>query len=410
MRLFNILILLGLCFFPLLSYSKISLDAGDGKFHAGGQLRLRGEISDNLDFAVPVDRRGATGSRLRMDFGYELDFFEAFIQPQYSKVLGAPNVFGDPASGDLRDGLLSLHQGYVKIKWIDEAYLWMGRQEVAYGDHLFLGNVDWSQVGRAFDGFGGRRHFSEDLWLDLLYAIKFEGSSSGATTADQILTGFYVSKDWSSFVTDVYFFTELNSVLAVRSEKNILALGFRFKSDEDLDAIFRLETTGELITHHGSSVTDWAIQADGELGYQIHPLFGMSIEGAYAEKDYRQFYPTGHKWLGHQDFFSRRNIIDLVAHFKSKVMPPLLSLFLDFHYFMRATTVESAYKLNGKAYGTSGSAQDLGMEIDAYLKSQIHTHLKMQVGYSYFIPGQYMKDNIGSENPWLFYLQLQSDF
>lgn len=402
-----------LLIFILMNSSWLLANAAPGEpkqgFDFEGQVRLRGELTDNTGFTTASDSMNFLGTRIRLNAAFHAAKFFAMIQPQYSKSFGMPNSFGAPASGVLTDGVLFLHQGYAQIMW-NEFSLWGGRKEVAYGDHLVIGNVGWSNIGRSFDGITGRWTIKDLGWIDFLFLSRVEGSSLGLTAFDDYyLLGAYSSwVFWFFDAIDFYFLVDANYVSsAVGADNNRFVLGTRMKSNSG-DFYYRAEVTGQLISRHHTTGLQEAFQADLEVGF-AREIWRLAMELAFASINYRQLYPTAHKWLGHQDLFSRRNIIDLVLHAWLKTFNAL-NLFIDIHQFFRPNTSNPAFMFGGASYGTAGGSGWIGLEVDTYAKLKVHDFLMLQLGFSLLFPQAYLKANVGSEIPIFMYLQGTSNF
>jgi hypothetical protein len=104
-----------------------------------------------------------------MDVGNDLKVAFQFT-PQASGVLGSsPNTTTDVN--------LNIHEGFMRTqgKWVRVD---AGRFELSYGDTLVIGNLDWNETGRAFDGFRARVAKSPTSpWLDLFATVVTEGKA-----------------------------------------------------------------------------------------------------------------------------------------------------------------------------------------------------------------------------------------
>jgi len=409
-------------FIVMLFFSSVFAYSGTGEdksgFHHSGQVRLRGEFTDNTDFSTPNDSMDFIGARIRANLGFKAHHFKVLIQPQFTKLFGSSNFFaltaaGMPipigASGGLNDGVLFLHQAYAQVTW-ELLSLWGGRKEVAYGDHLLIGNVDWDNIGRSFDGFTGRFDFKDVGWVDVILLSIAEGGTLGFTAPnDNTLFGLYLgSSIWIFDAWDVYAFWQANRIAVAGTDKDRFVLGSRVTgTHKRFD--YRAEATGELISVHGVPGTVGAFQFDLEGGFGSG-LWRIALEFAYASLNYRQMFPTGHKWLGHQDLFSRRNIIDVVLHLMYQHPCNIATFYLDVHQFYKPSNAGPAFTFGGAGYGTVGTSQWIGVEFDGYVKVKVHDYLKLRAGASLLVPQQYLSDNVGSNHPVFFYLQGTSNF
>ena len=117
-------------------------------FTLTGEMRTRSEW-DRPGGGVATDVFTLLRSRLgvRVDAGQRV---RLVAQVQDSRVLGTDN---NPAAATA--GSFGLHQGYVELyaPWRRaDVVIRAGRQEVALGNERLVGVVNWSNVGRSFDG------------------------------------------------------------------------------------------------------------------------------------------------------------------------------------------------------------------------------------------------------------------
>lgn len=112
----------------------------------GGMFRTRFEARD-LDGGRST---AFTGMRTRLEALYRLSpRVRVFAQLQDVRRWGEERSTVDGSA----DGL-DLHQGYFEAGRRGESLLWarVGRQEIEYGDGRILGNADFNNFGRTFDG------------------------------------------------------------------------------------------------------------------------------------------------------------------------------------------------------------------------------------------------------------------
>ncbi len=362
----------------------------DAKFDGSGRIRYQN--SDNLDFNDALgDREQGTASRFRL--GVELESGEetiVYIQAQYVDTWGSN-------SGRLSDNSLSVHQAYIKHQINSRLELKLGRQELAYGDHLVVGSVGWSNVGRSFDA--AKLKYKHSLgWVDV-FASEVTKISPGE---DNNFSGLYASFDKLNFADVVEFYTFYSVNPAFVLDADVIHFGTRVKSQEGLFD-YRVEVTAQ------SEVSGH--QGDLELGYKFtkESRLRFSLEGFMASKDYIQLFPTAHKWLGIRDILSRRNIIGARVGVQMKVSDKLKAK-VDYHLFQRQDDAVSAYAFNGSSLGTSGSSKDIGSELDATISYKLDEKLSALIGGGLFIVGDYLKENGRTDNSSFLFAQIQTKF
>lgn len=338
-----------------------------------------------------------------LDIGNDLKVSIRFL-PESS---GTWHVGGD----SLDDASLGLHEGYVSLHG-NSFRVDAGRLELAYGDHLMIGNVDWTPGGRAFDG--ARVHVvpSDKLWIDGFFAVTEEGSASSLTTpfsnGDSFFSGIYAGLGGlidPKFALDAY-------VLGLVSPKKVVAgvttdpktrftVGARVKNRSGM-----LDYRVELGMQFGSDAKKrdaLAYQGDLEVGVNLFDdVLRIGAEGLIASGDdpssadtnegWNQMFPTAHKWLGFADVIGfggrngsgRNNIASGVFHLSVKPTAAWL-FYLDGHIFARPEDVVLAAAVPGETPTTLESGVSAG-EIDVGGSYLIGAGLKVRTNYSVFLP------------------------
>jgi hypothetical protein len=189
--------------------------------------------------------------------------------------------------------------------------------------------------------------------------------------------------------------------LYVFTDSDLVTGGIRLKSKPS-DFDYRAEVT----------LQDGAeYQGDLEWGYEVvnDPRLRLAVEYFRASADYNQLFPTGHKWLGIGDFFSRRNI----TGFRVGVSADLgrgFDLSADGHYFLRTDASRPAFRYGGAPYGAAGGASAIASEFDLLLGYKANENLGLALGGSLVLPGSYLKENHGPDSGSFFYAQLVAGF
>jgi Alginate export len=360
-----------------------------------------------------------------MDVGNDLKVAFQFT-PQASGVFGsAPNT--------ITDVNLNLHEGFMRTqgKWVRFD---AGRFELNYGDTLVIGNLDWNETGRTFDGFRARIAKSPtSAWLDLFATVVTEGKSQvpvhkvgdgdiyfmgayaalgPAITKGLDLDLYLLERVWPA--TDqrlraVDAATGLPATPAAtyqRAGAGETTLGARAKQKLGIFD-YRTEVGLQFGTRPGASpnVTAGAISGtqqraqdvlayhgDLELGVQAVPdKLRVSAEAMYASGDklsstgknegWDELYPTAHRFLGLSDAFvragiKRTNVVSGVLHVQ--VNPTkALAFNADGHLFSRPEKLS--------ATGKTGYA---GSEIDLGASYTLAKGLKCRALYAVFLPGE----------------------
>ncbi len=403
----------------------------DGKLKFGGQARFRYEHFQNTDFTSASDRRDFVLTRIRPDITFiPHEQIVLFFQPQFtagwgettaslSTVNSAANATGAAATSGtvLNDPALGVHQGWLAYSPSDWFTFKLGRQELIYGDHLVIGNVGWSNVGRSFDAL--KLNFKHDSgWVDLFWSLLNDveaGFGRGVATGsfgDAHFGGVYSSLDLGRFfqALDLYALYRLDQTASPRPH-NYVTGGLRIKSKPN-NWDYRFEGTGQFGKLAGANQRDWQFDVEGGYTWEDWYNFRVGLEFFVTSLNYNQLFPTAHKWLGFIDLFGRRNIMGGVLHLSAKPGEKWL-VKLDTHMMMRTKTSAGLFRLNGVtpigAAGPSGS-RFAGVEADLTLRYKPLDILAFQFGAGAFIPAGFIKSNVGSKVPLWGYLQTNLSF
>ncbi len=370
-----------------------------------GMGRVRSSSTKNYD----LDDDGKDENKktsYRFQVGFKITKSEAtsiYIQPRFNKVAG--DTTSGQSSGALKDADgFDMHQAFITHKFSDFS-LKAGRQELAYGDQLLIGSVPWHDVGRSFDGYK-LSYNSKYGVTDLLYMTVKENGVESDSDRDHDLQGIYHSGEFGS-IKDIDLYYLVDQDLTNKTSDNdikVSTAGIRVKTNMD-KFDYRVEYASQDIKFHSTSKT--ATQYNLEVGYKIKKL-RVAVEFARADEDYRQLYPTGHKWLGMSDFFKRANIEQLAAHFKYSFSEKLKTS-LSYHTFKVVKKSSNAHKWMYTA-AEDTSEDELGSEIDLVATYAIEKDMSVQVGYSIFQAGKRFKEANNDDNSAFSYLQLVSKF
>lgn len=382
---------------------------------------FRHETKKDADYKTSVkDKIDFNQTRLNVSIKSDLadNYGYVYFAPQFSKVSGQ-NEFVNPSnssqqsSGALYDPRLDLHEAYIALRPTqnENFYLFAGRQELAYGDHLVLGSVPWHRIGRSFDGARLRYTFSPRLTADV-FSMKLQennATSNPDAQQDANFHGAYLFGNQGKYFssTDLYVLKKENQ--RVGAFRDTTAYGARAKSKiGDTAFDYRAEGTLEQVRLAGETTNRDAYQYSVELGYTL-PFYTtrFGVEYFDASKNYDQLFPTAHKFMGFADQFARRNLNGVVGHFSTRPIDKL-SFLADYHVFRRSSKSNPAFNFAGASLGDTGSSRDVATELDLTLAYDFTKTVQVSYGYSWVMPGEYLKDQSdknNAETQWS-YLQL----
>ena len=421
-----------------LLYSPSSLALTD-KFDISGSARFRGEVRDNSDFNSAVnDVTDFIGVRLRMDTKFTpTDYLEAFVQPQFtgvwgqveSNVSGAGTVTGGAfTSGALRDRELTLHQGYVIWHAGDNFDLKIGRQEIAFGEHVVIGDVGFSNVGRSFDAARGTYKFGDNS-LDLFYSRLAEADFGGAAIVDDVdFTGVYSQFDTAETIdflneVDLYALWLIDDRAGTPINFSFVTLGVRLKNDFGL-INGRAESNVQIGRSSGADML--AYMVDIEQGVDLDVQDGLRIAAGYnhASGDdpssskftrYHALFSTAHKWLGYMDFFGRQNIQSALVKFTLK-LDEQWKIAAHGHMFWRVRAADLLYTLAverpipGQTTPPTSASKRVGEEVNLMLFYNPHPNIALSLLGGLFFPEGYLETTVGGTMAMFSYLQAGFSF
>jgi hypothetical protein len=308
--------------------------------------------------------------------------------------LGGPGGLGASSSGGTVDALLGLHEGSLALQFGSAARFEIGRFEMAYGEHVVIGNLDWHPNGRAFDGARLRiTPEANSYWIDAFWTLVNEGHAislagapapAGLGQADQSFYGAYAGLGplldaRPSTALDVYaLFLQTNNradaaAMTEREWSLRATIGSRFRYrvemlDFRVEGAFQTGREGALrspmTNAFGSPQTVVAGFAIGEVGVNLlEDHLRIGLEGNFASGNatptcgtppcvdgtneaYQHLFPTAHAFLGFTDVMgARSNVGGGALHLAYKPVDQL-SLNLDWHVFVvpeRPAMVTSNY-------------------------------------------------------------------
>jgi hypothetical protein len=340
----------------------------------------------------------------------------------------ATGVFGGIGPNTVIDAALGLHEGYARIAG-KYARFDAGRFELNYGDAFIIGNLDWNEIGRSFDGVRARFSTSPtSAWVDFFATMVDEGrdptlgpKSRGFGDGDLYFYGLYaglgpaitggldldlyalgrgwheqraIKVDPTSAMSPLYHRESAHEfTLGARAKQKVKFLDYRFEGG--LQAGSRpgaapLPTAMPVPTEQ-KSIDVLAYNADLELGVTVlSDKLRVGVEGLYASGDdpktadtnegWDELYPTAHKWLGladvlHQGGIKRTNVMSGVLHLTAKATADL-AFQLDGHIFSRTEK---------NAAGKDGLA---GSEVDIAAAYTLAKGLKVRALYAVFLPDE----------------------
>ncbi len=396
----------------------ILLMAGDisaePKLDFGGQIRFRGEYDDR-DLNPSNVALKYSELRTRVHLKAELDRnVTAFVQLQDSRLLGQ-----DTSGITSNKENVDLHQAYIQINrlWHDGVGCKVGRFEVNIGNQRVFGAVDWSRVGRAWDG--------AVLWYDQRdfrlsgYWLKRLELNDTLDNRDFDITGLHAHfKDINLELFGFYEYDadELDEARETtrHNKLNRFNVGLYYKDvrdnvDYDVTAVYQTGDQSDPTDEDPDDVDISALMIAGEIGYTFNArknnlrlaagfdyTSGDDTPNNHTNNAYNNLYYTGHKFRGYMDYFvgsPTYGLLDLF--FRAAFDPdPLWTVRGDMHFFKASAEYENYL---------SDDTKDIGSEFDLTVVTTGVPGVLLTGGASVFLPS---KSFAGHDDPgaryWLY--------
>lgn len=399
-----------------------SLLAGT-KLRFGGQLRARGEAMNTLSYATPGQLRAADSGFLRTRVNLEAipaAGVRTFVQVQDSRTAGAE------VSVASNEKNLDLHQGYLDLPelWGRPILLRIGRQELSYGDGRLISPLDWSNVGRAWDGVrlsAGPAEWKADVFVTKIKEV-------GGLKRDAWFSGLYGScKAAPGHEFDGYllFRDQGDGTLTGESgRKGNLAertAGGRIKGKAG-GADYSAEAAWQFGRSAGDRIRSYAgaVAAGYTFDAAWKPRVGVEVDYASGDKDpadarrgaFDPLFPFGHYYQGYQDIFSWKNGEDWMLTTRAEPGGGW-QLQADYHWFRLAHGRDGWYDATTaliRRDATGASGRNVGHEVDLTARVAVRKAIKLWLGVSRFWNSAFVKrTGGGGDRNWGF-LQATVDF
>lgn len=333
-----------------------------------GDLRVRGEWRNQP--TGPDTLRFLERLRINLDWMVS-DHINVFAQLKDSRKFGDTftNETADTAGIDTTgESSPSFHQVYVAMKDFmgTGTNMKIGRQEMALGSERLVGDNDFNNVGRSFEGFR-----ADGNWDDVSYSMFFMSVLNSPYTPaynDQRLYGLWLTLPLfgEQMKLDAYAMLFADDTAA---DNHLQTYGGRMWGKiEIVDYSFEAATQqNEPKDAVGVDFHDTYF-FHGDLGISIDDLDGkphLSFVYDMATEQFNFLFPDNHARFGQSDIIASGT--DLVH--------TAILLNMDIYDGWR---FGAEYHANRKWQG-AGSSNDLGKEIDLTLKGKCGDHIWMTI-------------------------------
>lgn len=387
-----------------------------------GQIRLQAEDHSNFDFDESSgDELEFVGQRTRVTLDADVaDALAARVTIQDSRRWGDEHsVTGDLHGVDLHEGWIDLDLGATTLR--------LGRQELSYGDQRLVSPLDWSLVGRAWDGVRGMFR-AEGVRIDA-FATRIDERGLGAgQDENEDFLGLYGSFDIAEgHVADAYVFWRRNrdadEVLAedgTGGHEDLVTIGGRYAGAEG-GFSYVVEAACQLGDHAGDDVLAWMAEAEASYGLDDaawRPRFGAGLTLASGDDDpgdgergtFDPLYTFSHFYLGWADRVGRRNLVSPRLFLDVRPSPEL-RISVGWHLFFLMTPDDALYAASGAALRgpAPGASRTVGHEIDLSARWRLFDAVSIWAGYARFFAGPFLDDTGPADDADFLFVQLTLD-
>lgn len=395
----------------------------------GGQYFARGELRDSADFnATTDDHTLGFDQRARLTVRASAkERVGILLELQDVRAWGSePNTITvTPNTG--------LHQGFVDLKatsWLDVR---VGRQELSYGEDRLIGNLDWAQTARAFDGVFFRLTASPTVTVDgfgmMLKPPSWLVPDAGGSrfhNSGSYFTGLYARARFGKLGFDTYalglFEDPATAATGRAKDNNRVTLGARGFANVGSLA---LVGEGAFQTGKVGAAEDLALAGAFALKatytfakvwgapYVLGEFSGASGDGTPGDgvdHTFNQLFPTGHAHLGYMDYVGWSNVV--AARGTVGFRPWGAHVWLDVHHFRAWDPKGAWYAANGSVFLAADPNRvsgNMGTELDLSVTVPVFDNVSLAGNVSVFLPGLEALARGTAPSTWGF-LSVRSQF
>jgi hypothetical protein len=385
------------------------------KVAIGGRLRLRGETRDPATYVEPTLSNDPSDSQLfalqrtRLHLAFDvLKHLRARVELQDSRLWGETGLAADVSD-------THLYQGYVELYDLFDAPLSVkgGRFEVpTLGEGRLFSGLDWSNVARRVDGamvgWGGDAVVAHGMF----WVLDEADPATKLDANDDVLGGVYASiraiedHEIDLFVIWRHLNDGFTSEDGLDGDREEWTVGSRVKGSIG-PFWYGAEGAVQVGKQARDEVLSWAglVQLGLKIPLSDEMKFGLHTELAYARGDqdptdgnvetFDPLLPFGHKYHGHIDLMSWRNMYGYKLGLAFWPMK-WLSFHADGHAFWLVERKDAWYGATKAAIRqdpTGASGRYVGWELDLFVKAKVlEERVAIWAGYSHFFPGTFVRN------------------
>ena len=385
-----------------------------------GQIRIRPQyITNARDFRSDLDddQDFFFNERIRLGILVKpVKYMTGFIQFQDVRTFGTNSLVQDGSNA------ARIHQAFITSQIPGDLELKVGRQEWAFGSQRVIGNADWSQPARSFDGLDLTWRYKNYIKADALFALLDERAAADGD--DRFFGGLYMTTPiLDPMHIDLYFLYHHDQ--RVSAKRNFTTIGARVGGRLpwheallfDIEATLQVGTVSEGDPGDQLSVDNshFAAAYYAMLGYEIPVMMKPTVKAFFlsasgdpnrspvdsantAHTAYIPLFPTRHVMLGQMDVFNLSNIWSTGMELS---LTPYSGVHVELQYHYLSLVDEYGDVPGGHGMVTQNrkypSATDIGSELDLSAFWDVDDHFTLGGGYSVLLPGGAIEDQVRPE-------------
>lgn len=374
----------------------------------GGSWRVRSE--GWLGFQLDPTQNALLGlSQLRLHADLNLGPYLRIFGEGISALSTPRNLMGGIRTIDM--DAADIQNLFIDLRWPmnrdNLAVLRLGRQEMDFGKERLVSSLRWVNSRRTFDAVRAIGQW-ESFRIDGFYTqlVQVDKLWLNTSTPAHSLYGIYTTAllEWLPGKTDIYWLGQHHQQATFSNLSGVedrQTLGARLELPLPHGFSLEAESAGQFgrFAEQDILACFLAAQMTWQSPWPLQPVFGIGLDYASGDNNpndaqlntFNQLFPLSHAYYGLADLLGRQNALDLYTSIQLKIQPELTAS-LYTHGFWRPSLQDSHYLVNGKPWPVGLLSVDsasawTGLEMDFILNYRFSPEFQLELGFSYFIPG-----------------------
>lgn len=388
-----------------------------------GEERMRAEGTLGMGFKEQTDRYLLNRVRLDMQV-LPTNWMKFEFQAQDSRAFWRQEPQRPPYQNTW-----DLRLAYMELGSLEKyhATFRVGRQELAFGDERLIGNSNWTNAARSFDGYLAAFQF-KNVRVDAFAAsvVALSNGDVGQHTRGSYIEGLYgeVAHLIPNATVQPYFFWRRNPGQKLGNgtlaTEGFATTGVRWVGKLPGSLTYNSETAIQRGSLGTDSVAAWATHLELARSFpsiwKMQPKYVAEFNYASGDRDAKDarrgtfdtLYASAHNKIEFADQVGWKNVQEFRTGPDFKPHRKLL-IALRYADIWLANAHDALYASNGSAtvIRADGSAgRWVGQEFDGTATYSVSKTHQLGAGYGYLLPGTFLKGAAGGHAysyPFLYY-------